>query len=81
MAAAEPQLKRANQPADHPLPARAPKKRMLVIVNPYATTVSDRLKNLVLYALQARYDVEEATSGKWEQARLTVAPRALRALG
>ena len=31
---------------------------MLVIVNPYATTVSDRLKNLVVYALQARYEVE-----------------------
>ncbi|MGH2963113.1 MAG: diacylglycerol/lipid kinase family protein [Solirubrobacterales bacterium] len=36
---------------------RAAKKRMLVIVNPYATTVSDRLKNLVVYALQGRYDV------------------------
>jgi diacylglycerol kinase family enzyme len=34
------------------------KKRMLIIVNPYATTVSDRLKNLVVYALQGRYDVE-----------------------
>jgi diacylglycerol kinase family enzyme len=31
---------------------------MLIIVNPYATTVSDRLKNLVVYALQARYEVE-----------------------
>jgi diacylglycerol kinase family enzyme len=30
---------------------------MLVIVNPYATTVSDRLKNLVVYALRGRYDV------------------------
>jgi diacylglycerol kinase family enzyme len=28
-----------------------------VIVNPYATTVSDRLKNLVVYALRGRYDV------------------------
>jgi len=35
-----------------------PSKRMLVIVNPYAATVSDRLRNLVLYALQARYRVE-----------------------
>ena len=34
------------------------KKRMLMIVNPYATTVSDRLKNLVVYALQGRYEVE-----------------------
>ncbi len=31
---------------------------MLIIVNPYATTVSDRLRNLVVYALQGRYDVE-----------------------
>ena len=31
---------------------------MLVIANPYATTVSDRLKNLVVYALQGRYDVD-----------------------
>ena len=30
----------------------APSKRMLIIVNPYATTVSDRLKNLVVYALR-----------------------------
>jgi diacylglycerol kinase family enzyme len=39
-------------------PARPSKKRMLIIVNPYATTVSDRLKNLVVYALQGRYEVE-----------------------
>src|ERR671926_1103002 len=32
-------------------------KRMLVIVNPYVTTMSDRLKHLVVYALQGRYDV------------------------
>jgi diacylglycerol kinase family enzyme len=41
---------------------RTPKKRMLIIVNPYATTVSDRLKNLVVYALQGRYDVEAVTT-------------------
>jgi diacylglycerol kinase family enzyme len=41
-----------------PLTPGASKKRMLIIVNPYATTVSDRLKNLVVYALQARYEVE-----------------------
>jgi diacylglycerol kinase family enzyme len=35
----------------------APLRRMLVIVNPYATTVSDRLKNLVVYALRGRYEV------------------------
>ena len=34
-----------------------PSRRMLVIVNPYATTVSSRLKNLVVYALRGRYDV------------------------
>ena len=33
-------------------------KRMLIIVNPYATTVSDRLKHLVVSALRGRYDVE-----------------------
>ena len=36
---------------------QAPLRRMLVIVNPYATTVSDRLKNLVVYALRGRYEV------------------------
>ncbi len=51
MAAAETQIERANQPVGHLLPARGPKKRMLVIVNPYATTVSGRLKKLVVYAL------------------------------
>ena len=38
------------------------KKRMLLIVNPYATTVSDRLKNLVIYALQGRFDVEAVST-------------------
>ena len=37
--------------------ADLPRKRMLVIVNPYATTVSDRLKNLVVYALRGTYHV------------------------
>src|SRR6516164_9881083 len=36
----------------------APSRRMLVIVNPYATTVSDRLKNLVVYALRGRFQVD-----------------------
>ncbi len=39
-------------------PRKSAKKRMLIIVNPYATTVSDRLKNLVVYALQGRFEVE-----------------------
>src|SRR3954471_4160134 len=32
-------------------------KRMLIIANPHATTMSDRLKHLVVYALQGRFDV------------------------
>src|SRR2546430_10711493 len=38
--------------------AKAPSRRMLIIVNPYATTVSDRLKNLVVYALRGSYHVD-----------------------
>jgi diacylglycerol kinase family enzyme len=38
--------------------AEADKRRALIIVNPFATTVSDRLRNLVVYALAARYSVE-----------------------
>ncbi len=34
-----------------------PRKRVLIIVNPYASTVSDRLKKLVVYALRGTYDV------------------------
>ncbi|HEX8856808.1 MAG TPA: diacylglycerol kinase family protein [Thermoleophilaceae bacterium] len=49
---------RAEELAERLLPARTPKKRMLVIVNPYATTVSNRLKNLVVYALRGRYQVD-----------------------
>jgi diacylglycerol kinase family enzyme len=51
-------LERAEELAERLLPARTPKRRMLVIVNPYATTVSARLKSLVVYALQSRYTVE-----------------------
>lgn len=51
-----------------PLEPGAKKKRMLIIVNPYATTVSDRLKNLVVYALQARYDVEAVDTEASEHA-------------
>src|SRR5947209_7918462 len=36
----------------------APSRRMLIIVTPYAPTVSDRLKNLVVYALRGRYEVD-----------------------
>jgi diacylglycerol kinase family enzyme len=51
-----------------PLAPDAAKKRMLIIVNPYATTVSDRLKNLVVYALQARYEVEAVDTEAAEHA-------------
>jgi len=51
-----------------PIAPGAVKKRMLIIVNPYATTVSDRLKNLVVYALQARYDVEAVDTEAAEHA-------------
>jgi len=36
----------------------ATRRRMLIIVNPYATTVSDRLRHLVVYALQGRFEVD-----------------------
>jgi diacylglycerol kinase family enzyme len=52
------ELERAEELAERVLHRETPRRRMLVIVNPYATTVSDRLKNLVVYALQSRYEVE-----------------------
>src|SRR2546421_5085652 len=58
MAPPETALERAENLAERVLQDHGPKRRMLVIVNPYATTVSDRLKNLVVYALQGRYSVE-----------------------
>src|SRR5271166_4883597 len=49
---------RLTAPRDfEPLQA-ATKRRMLIIVNPYATTVSDRLRHLVVYALQGRFEVD-----------------------
>ena len=63
-----PPLERAEELAERLLPQRAPKRRMLVIVNPYATTVSDRLRNLVVYALQSRYAVEAIDTQKREHA-------------
>ncbi|MCO5315516.1 MAG: diacylglycerol kinase family lipid kinase [Solirubrobacterales bacterium] len=44
------------------------KRRMLIIVNPYATTVSDRLRNLVIYALQGRFEVEVEATEKQDHA-------------
>jgi diacylglycerol kinase family enzyme len=60
--------RRAEELAEGLLPARTPKRRMLVIVNPYATTVSDRLKNLVVYALGSRYAVEAVDTEKRDHA-------------
>lgn len=59
---------RAEELARRLLPARREKKRMLIIVNPYATTVSDRLRNLVVYALQARYEVEAVDTERRDHA-------------
>ncbi|MEK6227888.1 MAG: diacylglycerol kinase family protein [Actinomycetota bacterium] len=68
MAGTQTSLERAELLAERMLPDRTPKKRMLVIVNPYATTVSDRLKNLVVYALQSRYAVEAVDTEKRDHA-------------
>jgi diacylglycerol kinase family enzyme len=46
------------QPADFEPEVPGVKRRMLIIVNPYATTVSDRLRHLVVYALQGRFEVD-----------------------
>jgi diacylglycerol kinase family enzyme len=57
-------ITRTETAAPSPVAAGAPvqgragaKLSMLLIVNPRATTVSGRLKNLVVYALKGRYDV------------------------
>jgi diacylglycerol kinase family enzyme len=50
----------------------ASKLRMFLIVNPRATTVSGRLKNLVVYALRGRYDVHAVeTEGQNHATALT----------
>ena len=68
MASSETALERAEELAERLLPDRTAKRRMLVIVNPYATTVSDRLRNLVVYALQSRYSVEAINTEKRDHA-------------
>ena len=52
------------------LETSAPSRRMLIIVNPYATTVSDRLKNLVVYALRGRYQVDAIDTDSRDHATL-----------
>jgi diacylglycerol kinase family enzyme len=53
---------RADRPTENGEPFRfanpGTRRRMLIIVNPYASTVSDRLRNLVVYALQGRFEVD-----------------------
>jgi diacylglycerol kinase family enzyme len=48
----------AEGPADFEPAATALKRRMLIIVNPYAATVSDRLRHLVVAALKGRFEVD-----------------------
>jgi diacylglycerol kinase family enzyme len=48
--------------------AGAPRRRMLVLVNPYASTVSDRLKHLVIYALRGSYHVEAVETERRDHA-------------
>lgn len=57
---ARPASKATENPS--PVATGTEKKRLLIVVNPYATTVSDRLKNLVVYALQGRYEVEAVST-------------------
>ncbi len=56
------QVQPTERPSDAPAgfepDVPAIKRRMLIIVNPYATTVSDRLRHLVVYALQGRFEVD-----------------------
>jgi diacylglycerol kinase family enzyme len=56
--ASELEQRPAAAPGDLEPAGTAPKRRMLIIVNPYATTVSDRLRHLVVYALQGRFEVD-----------------------
>src|SRR5918911_461431 len=61
-----PPLESLRGAADAPaLEAPVRRKRMLLVSNPYATTVSGRVTSLVVYALQGRYDVDAAdTEGR-----------------
>lgn len=58
---------------------RRVKKRALVIVNPQAASVSRRLKNLVVYALQGRYNVEAVdTSARSDATMFSLETRRLK---
>src|SRR2546422_3891959 len=54
----EPDRRLEDAPGDFEPSSPAAKRRMLIIVNPYAATVSDRLRHLVVYALQGRFEVD-----------------------
>jgi diacylglycerol kinase family enzyme len=56
--ASEREQQPAVAPGDLQPAGTAQKRRMLIIVNPYASTVSDRLRHLVVYALQGRFEVD-----------------------
>jgi diacylglycerol kinase family enzyme len=51
-------LESAEAPGEHSSTLPSERRRMLIIVNPYASTVSDRLRHLVVYALQGRFEVD-----------------------
>jgi diacylglycerol kinase family enzyme len=53
-----PEREDSEAPADFELAPPGTRRRMLIIVNPYASTVSDRLRHLVVYALQGRFEVD-----------------------
>jgi len=50
------------QPSSLAAIRRAVRRRALVIVNPHATTVSQRLRNLVVSALAGRYEVDSVAT-------------------
>jgi len=54
----EPDRRVDEAPGDFRPSSVAGKRRMLIIVNPSAATVSDRLRHLVVYALKGRFEVD-----------------------
>jgi diacylglycerol kinase family enzyme len=54
----EQEQRRTEGPSDFEPSTTAVKRRMLIIVNPYAATVSDRMRNLVVAALKGRFEVD-----------------------
>jgi diacylglycerol kinase family enzyme len=60
MSSSVPDTRRAPEQdaSDFELPEPRAKKRMLIIVNPYASTVSENLRHLVVHALQGRFEVD-----------------------